>query len=281
MAASLGSGDPPVEIVRLTGGLECETYVFRLGTERLVVKMFTKDGSRASTEFGNLSAVSAAGVPTPEPVHFDGNGDWFGAPTIVMSALPGRPDLHTTDVGRWVRGAAAGLAAIHEVDPEVARMAKAPRWQRWRPTWDGLGDQAAAVEVALTRLHERAGTYPTVFSHDDYNPGNVLFHGGDLSGVVDWADVTVEPAQAAVAQYRHLLAIHPGGAAPDQFLAAYLARTRRHLADMPSWDVLYGLRGLATVDHWVLAFHGLGVTLTVSDINTRSRNWIERALHSR
>jgi aminoglycoside phosphotransferase (APT) family kinase protein len=118
-----------------------------------------------------------------------------------------------------------------------------------------------------------------VFSHDDYNPGNVLFHDGDLSGVVDWADVTVEPAQAAVAQYRHLPAIHPGGAAPDQLLTAYLAWTGRHLADMPLWDVLYGLRGLPTVDHWVFAFDGLGVTLTVSDINTRSRNWIERAFH--
>jgi hypothetical protein len=71
MAVSLGSGEPPTDVLRLTGGLECETYLFRLGAERLVVKVFTNTGSRASTEFGNLSPVSAAGVPTPEPVHFD------------------------------------------------------------------------------------------------------------------------------------------------------------------------------------------------------------------
>jgi aminoglycoside phosphotransferase (APT) family kinase protein len=283
MAVSLGSGDPPVGVLRLTGGLECETYSFRLalrlGARHLVVKVFTSNGSRASTEFENLSMVSAAGVPSPVPVHFDANGDWFGVPAIVMSALPGRPDLHATDVERWVGGAATGLAAIHGVDPGMARVVRVPRWRRWRPSLDGLGDRAAAVEVVLARLHERVDAYPTVFSHDDYNPGNVLFHDGDLSGVVDWADVTVEPAQAAVAQYRHLLAIHPGGAAPEQFLAAYLARTGRSLADLSLWDVLYGLRGLPAVEHWVRAFDGLGVTVTVSDINTRSRDWIRRSVH--
>jgi aminoglycoside phosphotransferase (APT) family kinase protein len=278
MAASLGFSGFPTELKRLTGGLECETYLFTLGNRRLVVKVCTRDGSDATTEFDNLSIVSAADVPTPDPVYLDASGDWFGVPAIVMSALPGSPDLHPVDVGRWVRGAANGLAAIHAVDSGNAQVVKVPRWQRWQPQVNTLGDRVGAVEDVLARFHERADRYPKVFSHDDYNPGNVLFHDGDLSGVVDWADVTVEPAQAAVAQYRHLLAVHPGGDAPDQFLAAYASASDRPLADMPLWDVLYGLRGLPAVDHWVRAFSGFGVDLTVDDINARSLDWVIRAL---
>jgi hypothetical protein len=44
------------------------------------------------------------------------------------------------------------------------------------------------------------------------------------------------------------------------------------------WDVLYGLRGLRPVDHWVRAYDGFGVTLAVNEINARSRDWIRRAL---
>ena len=211
-------------------------------------------------------------------MYLDDTCDWFGVPAIVMSAVPGQPDLYPADVEHWVRGAAGGLTAIHALDPENAGVVSLPRWQRWHPAFDNLGDQAAAVDDALAALYERADDYPKVFSHDDYNPGNVLFHDSDLSGIVDWADVTVEPAQAAVAQYRHLLAIHPGGDAPDRFLAGYLTATGRQLADLPLWDALYGLRGLRPVDHWVRAYDGFGVTLTVNEINARSRDWVSRAL---
>jgi len=278
MGQSLGSSHPPAEPERLTGGLECETFLLTLDGEQLVVKIFTDDGSPATMEFDNLSIVSGADVPTPEPVYFDAAGDWFGVPAIVMTALPGRPDLHPTDVERWVNGAVRGLAAIHAIGPGTARAVKVPRWQRWRPEVERMEDQAAGVGEVLAQLYERADFYPKVFSHDDFNPGNVLFHDGDLSGIVDWADVTVEPAQAAVAQYRHLLAIHPGGDAPDQFLAAYLASSGRSLADLPLWDVLYGLRGLPAVDHWVRAYSGFGVDVTVDEINARSRDWVRRAL---
>ncbi len=278
LAQSLGSSRPPSELERMTGGLECQTFLVTLGRQHLVVKIFSTDGSHATTEFDNLSIVARADVPTPDPIFLDASGDWFGVPAIVMTAVPGRPDLNPANVERWVHGAAQGLAAIHAVDPRNAYVVKVPRWQRWRPEVELMGDQAAVVEQVLAKLYGRAESYPKVFSHDDYNPGNVLFDDGDLSGVVDWADVTVEPAQAAVAQYRHLLAIHPGGDSPDQFLSVYLAASGRSLADLPLWDVLYGLRGVAAVDHWVQAYGGLGVDLTVDEINARSRDWVGRAL---
>jgi aminoglycoside phosphotransferase (APT) family kinase protein len=134
------------------------------------------------------------------------------------------------------------------------------------------------VQVALDRLHASAERAPVVFSHDDYNPGNVLFDNGRLTGVVDWGEITREPRQAAVALYRHMLSIHPGGFAPERFLAHYEAATGAVLPEVFLWDVLYGLRGIGPSEHWVRAFQGHGLQITEQEVTAKSVMWIERAL---
>ena len=130
----------------------------------------------------------------------------------------------------------------------------------------------------LARLYDQTVTLATVLSHDDYNPGNLLFDGGRLSGVVDWAYITIEPRHAAVALFRHFLAIHPGGKTPEMFLDAYEHAAKTSLDDLPLWDVRYGLRGVRPVDHWVLAFNGLGLDITSTEIQDRSRAWVRKAI---
>lgn len=205
-------------------------------------------------------------------------GLWFGAPTIVMSRLPGRPEFHPDDTRAWTSAAATALAAIHDLDPRLPRWPVTPRWRRLAPVTAALSDAAPAAERALQRLYNVAASAPTVFSPDDYNPGNLLFLDGCLTGVVDWDEVTAEPRQAAVALYRHMLAIHPGGDAPELFLASYEHATGASLSDMPLWDVLYGLRACRPVAHWERAFRGHGLTLTEQKITTRSIDWIRQAL---
>lgn len=109
-------------------------------------------------------------------------------------------------------------------------------------------------------------------------PGNLLFNGGHLTGVVDWADVTIEPREAAVALFRHFLALHPGGDAPELFLDAYEHAASISLDDIALWDVLYGLRGVRPVDHWVTACDRLGLVITSMEIQEKSRAWVGRAL---
>jgi aminoglycoside phosphotransferase (APT) family kinase protein len=117
-----------------------------------------------------------------------------------------------------------------------------------------------------------------VFSHDDFNPGNVLFSDERLSGVVDWTDVTIEPRQAAVALFRHLLAVIGRLDAAGAFLAAYEKAANVALEGQPLWDVFYGLRGLGEVEHWVRALDGLGLSVTATEIRSRSLEWIGQAL---
>jgi hypothetical protein len=47
---------------------------------------------------------------------------------------------------------------------------------------------------------------------------------------------------------------------------------------MTVWDVLYGLREVRPVDHWVRAFAGLGVDFSVAEINARLLRWVETAM---
>jgi aminoglycoside phosphotransferase (APT) family kinase protein len=214
MARALGLSGNPSELRRLTGGLEADTFSFRLTDQRFVVKIYVNDGGRSLTEFENLAAVSIATVATPEPVLLDAAGAWFGSPAIVMTALTGKPDMHPNDRQLWIHDAAEALASIHSISANRSIHARSPRWQRWRPSVEAMKDDSLLTDSLLTRLHEQAVRLPTVVSHDDYNPGNLLFENGHLSGVVDWADITIEPRQAAVALFRHFLAIHPGGDTP-------------------------------------------------------------------
>ncbi len=239
MARALGSKAQAADLKRLTGGLEGETFAFRVRSDHFVVKIYVEDdGEQAKTEFDNLDVVSTATVPTPEPVLMDQDGEWFQAPAIVMSALPGRPDMHPTDRGLWIEDAAEALASVHAIPCGRASDVKIPRWQRWKPSTEGMGTDSKRASSALDLLYDQAPTLPTVLSHDDYNPGNLLFDDGHLSGVVDWADIAVEPRQAAVALFRHFLAIHPGGDTPDEFLQAYEEAAEISLDDLPLWDVL-------------------------------------------
>ncbi len=279
MALAMGSRESPSDVHRLRGGLEAETFAFRLAHDEFVLKVYVESADQARIEFSNLGLVSVARVATPEPVLIDGAGEWFQAPAIVMTALPGRPDMHPGDRHRWIEGAAEALAAIHDVQPAEVHHARLPRWQRWQPSTYDMGSDSSRTGLLLARLRERAGRLPTVLSHDDYNPGNLLYDRGMLSGVVDWADIAVEPRQAAVALLRHFLAIHPGGEAPELFLNSYEHAAQTSLVDPPLWDVLYGLRGVRpALDHWVMAFDGLGLNITAMKIQDQSRAWVRRAM---
>ena len=191
----------PSDLHRLTGGLETSTYMFRLRENRFVVKVFVDEPDLARLEFDNLAAVSGAGVPTPDPVLMDGDGVWFGGAAIVMTALPGRPEMHPTDRKLWIHEAATALAAVHDIPAAQAMHIRPSRWQRWQPSTEGLGSDAARADAMLARLYQQVEALPTVLSHDDFNPGNLLFDRGRLTGVVDWTDITVEPRHAAVALF--------------------------------------------------------------------------------
>lgn len=152
-----------------------------------------------------LRALHAAGLPVPMVPWADENEHWFGVPFIVMERLPGRTffvwDPHPSFARTahaaeplW-RAAVEVLPRIHQFDwrrqlanwqaPEPL-LEQITRWQRIylqspEPYWI---EQAQAVEQLL--LKTMPANAPVGLYHGDYQPGNILYDAGKLTGVIDW-----------------------------------------------------------------------------------------------
>ncbi len=152
-----------------------------------------------------LWALRDAGLPVPNVPFASQDERWFGVPFIVMERLPGRTffvwDPHpsfardkTATQPLW-RQATEALTRFHQFDWR----AKLATWQapeplteqvtRWRkifahspePQWI---EQAQTVEALLLKTMPSAA--PVGLYHGDYQPGNILYQDGQLTGVIDW-----------------------------------------------------------------------------------------------
>src|SRR6266536_1251592 len=116
-------------------------------------------------EAAALRAVHDAGLPAPEPVAADADGrESDGHPAILMTRLPGRPDVTPADPEGWLRQIAAMAARIH--DGQVA----APPPFRSRidaaaPVIPASATRPAVWEAAFALLRQQAPEPATCFIH--------------------------------------------------------------------------------------------------------------------
>ena len=152
-----------------------------------------------------MRALYVDGLPVPPVPYASEAEDLFDVPYIVMTRLPGRTffvwDPHagftrTREATEplW-RQCVEVLPRFHQFDWRT----KLAGWQdpeplveqvsRWRkiylhaqePKWI---EQAELVESLL--LKTMPSDTPIGLYHGDYQPGNILFEGAALSGVIDW-----------------------------------------------------------------------------------------------
>src|SRR5437763_326719 len=109
LAVDVLRGSTAVRVRRLGGGIGTATSAVSLRTTTgrrldVVLKRFPRRDRPGlpANEWKRLVFAQRLPVPTPEPIAFDRGGRWFGVPSIVMSKLPGRPDVDPTDVPRWL-----------------------------------------------------------------------------------------------------------------------------------------------------------------------------------
>ena len=269
LAGALGESVEPRR--PLHGGVSSSVYELETPTRRLVLKRFRFDDA-APLEWERLHLARDVAVRTPEPVLLDAEGQWFGVPALVttyldgVSMYPPEPEV----LGRL-------LATIHATplpEPVPAVMLRAALWA----VWEARVPLPAGVVEAIGELKAIAGREPVVFSHCDFHPGNVLVSGGDVTGVVDWANARAAPAGLDVALCRCDLAIEPGGDGPDRFLSSYEHASGRTVARRPLWDLLAAARAIENGDGWVDAWTDTGVEMTAARIRERAVAFAERAL---
>ena len=208
-------------------------HLLRGGTRpretRVVLRRYVRPEARveepdvAEREARTLRYVAGAALPTPQLLALDATGAEAGAPALVMSLLPGRAVWAPEDTERWVRGLAAVLPALHATavppddgirpfSPYRQLRYDVPAWSRRRRVW----------EDAIAIVHRPPPGPRIVVVHRDHHPGNVLWHGGSVSGVVDWQSASVGPPSLDVGHCRwNLLSSRHGTALADRFTAAW------------------------------------------------------------
>ena len=146
------------------------------------------------------------------------------------AAIAGRPPL-----GPLV----AALAEIHAVDPagippyrryyEPERLA-VPSWAADRGVW----------ERAIALAHEPPPVLPERFIHRDFHPGNTLWEGAELTGVVDWTTGSRGPGAVDLGHLRWNLVVDYGQRVADALLP--------HPEHHPYYDVVTALDVLPDLD---------------------------------
>ena len=179
--------------------VECEDEPAR----KIVIRRYNPENyeeghDKHNCEYHALRLLQAAGIPVPKPLLLDKDGSLLGLPGIVTEFVEGAQIEPPTEAPRWGKMAASNaqmLARIHrtpfsdadkqflmEDNVEVAWFIKGgviPDYMRADP--DG--------EMVWNLVNGHWGKWGPVesrFAHTDYWSGNILWHGDQISAVVDW-----------------------------------------------------------------------------------------------
>jgi len=216
--------------------------------------------------------ASLDSVAVPRLVAADPAGAHTDVPALLMTRLDGTDVLDPPDVDAWVEGLVAALRAVHSV---ALRERTLPGYRPWRvqfaapPEWS---NRPAAWHRALEIAHEPPPDVATVLCHRDFWPGNVLWRGGRVTGIVDWTHACRGPAAVDVAHCRMNLALLFGIDVADEFAGRY-----GPVAELATFDLLDALSwALEPADVW--RWHDAGRTdLTYDVLTTRMDEFVAAA----
>lgn len=245
IAEATGLAPDDIAVFRLRGASSSSLYGIEgarySGISRWVLRVIDnpewleQEPDLAAHEAAALQEAQKTDLRAPQLIAYDGSGDVFGAPAVLMSRLPGEVQLKPRDLAAWIAHLSQQLALLHQhrapgfgwdyvswlklEDLQVPTWARSPRlWER-------------AIEIAQQKpLDEER-----VFIHRDFHPVNVLWQGEAVSGVVDWVNACQGAPGVDVAHCRTNLALLFGVEAADEFLKCYEDRAGK-LEGQEYWD---------------------------------------------
>lgn len=223
-AEALAPGALVTRMRRLVGGGSADAYDVTLDRApgRVVVKVFRDGDDTAPLEWSRLKLAQRVTMPVPQPIAADLESIWFGRPAIVMSRLTGRPVIEPKDVESWIGSLAQALTELHEtaLDDAEGALTRPPLAETWRPP-AGQHDSLTLRAVNVVTAHLPSLTSEHVFTHGDFNPSNVLWHRGRISGVVDWSAARLDARWSELAYCRDAVCLLLGPDIADRLADAY------------------------------------------------------------
>jgi aminoglycoside phosphotransferase (APT) family kinase protein len=222
---------PIADVRELAGGWT--STMLSLTTEAredVVLRLMTREpwrshGQALTTRESEIQEMLApTSVPAPRSRALDADGRSCGYPAHLMSLAPGQVDVDRVDATSLTR-LADMLATVHDVVPTI----EVRTYQSWAweakytvPPW---ATDRCVWEEAFALLRTDPPTYRPCFIHRDFQLRNVLWHDGQVSGVVDWVETSIGPAWLDVAHCCSNMAMDHGNEVADAFAAAYVDRT--------------------------------------------------------
>jgi aminoglycoside phosphotransferase (APT) family kinase protein len=238
------SGGRVAGVRALEGGTSSAVHAVDLADGRaLVLRRFVRADWLAEEpdvprrESAALELLRDSPLPTPRLLATDPTGGDAGDPAVLMTRLPGAVRWRPADLEGFLRRLAELLPAIHATPagPGIPAYAPYPLESRAPPPWTSRPE---VWERGFAVFDEPPPGDERRLIHRDFHPGNVLWTGAEVTGVVDWANTSIGSPSADIGHCRFNLAGVLGLDAADRFLA--LTGERDH---HPYWDIVAALGG--------------------------------------
>jgi aminoglycoside phosphotransferase (APT) family kinase protein len=206
----------------------------------VIAKLYRDGDGTAPLEWGRLEFAQRVTAPVPKPIAADLESVWFGRPAVVMSRLPGRPEVTPKDTEPWVAALAQTLTQFHEtaLDGAEDALPRTPTDETWEPP---AGEHhpltAAAVSAVTARLPSLSSE--RVFTHGDFHPGNVLWQRGRITGVVDWSAARLDARWSELAYCRADVCLLLGPDVADRLADAYSDIVGDTSDELAVYDVMW------------------------------------------
>jgi aminoglycoside phosphotransferase (APT) family kinase protein len=194
----------------------------------------------AAHEARVLELLGPTDVSAPELVAVDPEGAATDVPAVLMTALHGRVRWSTRSLADYLVQLVDALLPIHRVTvPAGVPIRPFRPYYADAPLRPPVGTaEPQAWERAIEIHHGPPPQHEHLFVHRDYHPGNVLWVGTAVRGVIDWASASIGSPDADVAHCRVNLARHLGWNAAEAFRARFAERAGRGQDYDPYWDIV-------------------------------------------
>lgn len=281
-------GGRVASVRRLKGGISAQTVLVVVersdgSRDRAVLRRLSDDWIAAepdivSREAALLDELAGRGIPAPKHLAHDPIGP------LLMTYEPGRPVHLPKDDAAFTSALVDSLIRIHAGGPpcSTGHRDQAARLdahvQEESPRRSGV-DVDPVLWSHVRRLWPSIERRSPTLIHDDYHPGNVLWHRGRISAIVDWTAPGVGQAAADACYLRLDVSLVRGLEAGDAVLAAYEAAMGEPVSDRPFWDLLAATRCVGIADAWYESWLDFGIPgITLPAVEERLAAFVARAL---
>lgn len=284
----IAPGSRAIRVRRLGGGIATATHSVDLQARSgkvlgVVLKRYRKNDETAPLEWDRLTFAQSLPVPSPQPLALDASGEWFGTPALVMSRLPGRPNVAPKRLDPWLDQIAMAMVMIQDapIRATPAALKRPHTVDKWAPSTDlGRSELVERAIVTIVKNLPEGLKAKRAIGHGDFHPGNLVWSRERLTGVVDWSSARIGPRAYEVAYCRADLTVLIGADAAERFRRAYEQIWGQRLDDdLWVWDLMCALGAIQWGHLWVVAYREQGRTdLTSRHVWPRAAALIRNAL---